>query len=368
MKKVLKISIFLFLSAVVLGLALFFGIKYYNEQQAQKKEQEQTFDRKPLDEASIFGDYVFEQVIREKIQNKDEPIDIESLAEITELDLSFNGKSTDEDKKIISLSGLKYFKGLKKLTIDRNMCSSFTGIEECVDLEYLSAQDCRFFNATQISLLTNLKYLNLRNNEIRSTEFIKTLKNLEYLNLSGCNITDFAFLSEVKMNSIKELYIASTGFNQMEWIYLLPNIERLDVSGNELNDELLAGIEILTKLEYLKASSQNIKSTAVFKDCKNLKTLISVSYTHLDVYKRQPHASTLSTVPPLSEIRALNFSVVEFIASSSRVFVLITKMVSYLFKIIALHLLPDYWKIPFGIFKAVCAIKALLHIGHYTTF
>ncbi|PWM45692.1 MAG: hypothetical protein DBX47_03890 [Clostridiales bacterium] len=303
MKKVLKISIFLFLSAVVLGLALFFGIKYYNEQQAQKKEQEQTFDRKPLDEASIFGDYVFEQVIREKIQNKDEPIDIESLAEITELDLSFNGKSTDEDKKIISLSGLKYFKGLKKLTIDRNMCSSFTGIEECVDLEYLSAQDCRFFNATQISLLTNLKYLNLRNNEIRSTEFIKTLKNLEYLNLSGCNITDFAFLSEVKMNSIKELYIASTGFNQMEWIYLLPNIERLDVSGNELNDELLAGIEILTKLEYLKASSQNIKSTAVFKDCKNLKTLI------LDV-NRITDISDLSSLKNLEELN-VNSNLIE---------------------------------------------------------
>ena len=60
----------------------------------------------------------------------------------------------------------------------------------------------------------------------------------------------------------------------MEWIYLLSGLEKLDVSGNELNDELLVGLELLTNLKYFKASSQNIETMKVFTDCKNLKTLI----------------------------------------------------------------------------------------------
>ena len=230
MRKVLKISIFLFFSAIVLSVALFFGIKYFSDRKEENKENEQTFDRTPLDADSVFGDYIFEKIVRETLSLPEGEIDFDVLAEITELDLSFEGASLDENNKIQSLSGLKHFTGLKKLIVDNNMFSSLSGIEACSGLEYLSAQGCRIYSATELENLTELRFLKLKNNEITDTSFLSNLTNLEYLNLSGCPISDLEFLAETSLPNLKELYIASTGFTEMEWIYLLSGLEKLDVS------------------------------------------------------------------------------------------------------------------------------------------
>lgn len=101
MKKILKIGI-LFLIVFALAVAAFAAYTLLKKDDAPKSD-ETVFDRAPLDKDSVFGDYVFEEKVRDALNlGKEDKIDTAKLLSVTELDLSYNGPSTTTDYCILS--------------------------------------------------------------------------------------------------------------------------------------------------------------------------------------------------------------------------------------------------------------------------
>ena len=74
MKKILKIGI-LFLIVFALAVAAFAAYKLLKKDDAPKSD-ETVFDRAPLDKDSVFGDYVFEEKVRDALNlGKEDKID-----------------------------------------------------------------------------------------------------------------------------------------------------------------------------------------------------------------------------------------------------------------------------------------------------
>ena len=176
MKKILKLGI-LFLAVFALAAATFAAVTLLKDDTAEE-DPETGFSRTELDAASVFGDYVFEEKVRQAVGlGKNEEIDLAGLASVTELDLTYTGSSTTSDSCVLSLDGLKYFTGLTRLVIDGNDVKNLDPVSYCKDLISFSAQGCSLTDekAGAVRKLPGLVFLNLKANSLSDLSFLSYL-------------------------------------------------------------------------------------------------------------------------------------------------------------------------------------------------
>ena len=169
MKKALKLSIFFLAVAIIATVAIIIIIKNNDDKPTTKQEEQ--INRSPLDEASIFHDYVFEQIVRRVLTLPEGEIDTEALKQVTQLDLS-GPTTTDTSVKIQNLYGLRYFPNLTDLVLDYNAFETLNGIEKLTKLKTLSLEYCRINDATILKNLPNMEEMSLKNKKIIDFSFI----------------------------------------------------------------------------------------------------------------------------------------------------------------------------------------------------
>lgn len=274
MKKILKIGI-LFLIVFALAVAAFAAYKLLKKDDAPKSD-ETVFDRAPLDKASVFGDYVFEEKVRDALNlGKEDKIDTAKLSSVTELDLSYNGPSTTTDYCVLSLDGLKYFPSLNTLVIDGNDVKSLEPVAKCTSLISFSAQGCSLDNAKAEPLkrLSGLVYLNVKENSLTDLSLLSYLPKLQILNVGQNELASDKIFAEASLPELKRLYVNASGLTSIESISRLRTLEYLDISGLSLYDKDIACLQNLTNLQTLVCRSNTVREGTVFNSLPNLKIL-----------------------------------------------------------------------------------------------
>jgi len=288
MRKFLKLAVFFLLLAAI-ATGAFFLYRHFTEPVKDPPAEEPPFSRKELDKASPFGDYVFEQLVRELINVPEGDMDLDSLKSITELDLTNSGALIDKDYTVNSLEGLKYFPSLKKLVADKNYITSLEGIESCTELEYLSVSSCLITDFSPVSELTKLKYLDISKNIIYSASgntdlsYLEKLSELEYLNIAQNEYVSFSGLADCELSELKTLIAASNDCEDLTEIFKLTQLEILDISNLGLHS--VEGIGALDSLRVLNCgSNEQITDLSPLADCKSL-TELDASVNNLEDLK-----------------------------------------------------------------------------------
>lgn len=296
MKKILKIGI-LFLIVFALIIAAF-GVYKLLKNDDSKQDEKPDFDRTELDRASVFGDYVFEEKVRQLLGlGKDDEIDTASLSSITELDLTYNGQSSTTDSCILSVEGLKYFPSLNELVLDGNRLKSIDPVAKCASLISFSAQGCSLDDQKTAPLkqLSGLVYLNIKDNSITDLSFLAYLPKLQILNIAQNDLSSDGIFAEVSLPDLKRLFVNASGLTSIENISRLRTLEYLDISGLSFHDSDIACLKNLTNLTTVVCRSNTIREGAVFNELPNLKVL--------NLYNNEIHdLSTLSGCTKLEEL------------------------------------------------------------------
>ncbi len=274
MKKILKLGI-LFLAVFALAAAIFAAVTLLKDDTAEEGP-ETVFSRTELDAASVFGDYVFEEKVRQAVGlGKNEEIDLAGLASVTELDLTYTGSSTTSDSCVLSLDGLKYFTGLTRLVIDGNDVKNLDPVSYCKDLISFSAQGCSLTDekAGAVRKLPGLVFLNLKANSLSDLSFLSYLPKLRILNIGQNELTDDGVFAEISLPELKTLYINASGLSSIENIARLRTLEYLDISGLSLYDADIACLRNLTNLTTVVCRSNTVRKGTVFAELPNLRSL-----------------------------------------------------------------------------------------------
>ena len=126
-------------------------------------------------------------------------------------DVLFEYYYLESDKRKISeetvfgnmetLNDIKYFRSLKRLTVNYNNVSDISGLENPTDLVHLDVGFNKIGDISALSNLINLEYLSLDHNNISDISVLSGLTKLSQLYLQDNPITDYSpvsFVDELK--------------------------------------------------------------------------------------------------------------------------------------------------------------------------
>jgi Leucine-rich repeat (LRR) protein len=159
----------------------------------------------PVDTTSVtFPDANLETVIREAIDKLEGPISVSDLESLVMLEAPGKG------------------------------ISDLTGLEYCLNLQYLGLWDSNISDISPLAGLLNLQGLELDGNNISDISPLAGLINLEYLNLLSNNISDISSL--ISLTNLRELWLAENSISDISALAGLFNLHTLDLADNNISD------------------------------------------------------------------------------------------------------------------------------------
>jgi len=178
--------------------------------------------------------------------------------------------------------------GLKSLDAREKSIKDITGLEYCINLEYLDLYKNHITDASPLSGLIKLKHLELGGNLITDASPLSRLTNLENLNLFGNQITDVSSLSG--LTNLKFLCLSINQITDASPLSGLTNLENLNLGANPITD--LSPLSGLIKLKILDLFKNQITDASSLSGFTNL--------TDLDLRENQ-----ITDVSPLSGLTNL---------------------------------------------------------------
>jgi len=163
-----------------------------------------------------FSDPNLEIVIRELLENPDQPISHHEVLSIVKLDAA--------DRNIAKLDGIQYLRNLSELDL----------------------RDNQIRDISPLSRLSHLSVLNLRGNAISDLSPISRLTNLSYLNIhSNPNISSIAPLSN--LTRLESLIMRNVPVgDEVDLLRNFPNLKKLNLRNTGLCDTAILG-ELMSK-------------------------------------------------------------------------------------------------------------------------
>ena len=224
-------------------------------------------------ECPVFEDYVLSYYDA----NGDGTLSTEEAAVVTDLVLTLDQSSDEEQEAITSLKGIKNFVNLVNLDCDGNLLTELdlSGLEK---LEYV---DCSYNNIATLNVsgCKSLKWIYAYMNNISKFYFegctnlviVQMWKNnLQTIDMSGMpELVYFDLrmnmLREAKFNNCPKLQIAAVGTNNLISLDLtgLPMLSSLGCYDNSIASLDVSG---LTKLDFLECYTNNIASLDLSKN------------------------------------------------------------------------------------------------------
>ncbi len=297
--------------AAVLGAGIFFGIRllkpapavvpaaveqYHAEISEPEYENEEYGDHEEADEADIYepapedvddiivwSDPALESCIREALLMPSGDIHESDVQHVTSLDLAGKG--------ITDISPLKYFTGLRQLTLENNEIYDISALAELTSLEDLSLRSNHISDISALSGMYALQKLSLRENEIYDITPLSGLSNLKELFIGYNRIADISPLSGLSslvdframknalidisvVRCFTELCYLDLGDNAIYDISPVESLFKLTdlyLCNNDIDD--ISPVRSLTGLVSMRLDGNNIESIAVLKYCLDLEKL-----------------------------------------------------------------------------------------------
>lgn len=219
--------------------------------------------------------------------NGDEILTVSEAEQITKL--TVNPDTSKDDVKI--LKGIRYCKGLQRLTIQFQEVDDITELSYLTNLEYLNLYDNSITDITALSNLKKLKELDLGYNDIIDITALSALTNLEFLVLGHSQIDDLTALANLNklrilrvsnetidditalssLTSLEELTLWGLRINDISPLSKLKKLYALELGNNEISD--IMALEGLTELKYLYLQDNNISDLSALKNLTKLEYL-----------------------------------------------------------------------------------------------
>ncbi|MBQ9449460.1 MAG: leucine-rich repeat domain-containing protein [Acholeplasmatales bacterium] len=118
---------------------------------------------------------------------------------------STNTKLYIRSRGIYSLVGLRYFKQLKTLDLEKNKITNIEDLAELTELTYIDLNSNNLTDLSALKYLDKLSTLTFGSNQVTSIEPIRNLVNLTRLRTSGNNIVDFSPVQDLV--KLRNLYV-----------------------------------------------------------------------------------------------------------------------------------------------------------------
>jgi len=192
------------------------GVAFSAEAQYDMEELEDT----SLSYAGLIPDSNLEAVIRETIGKPE--------GDITDIDLQ----------------------GISKLDGTSRDIANLTGLEYCINLQYLELHQNQISNISAVSGLTKLVRLWLSYNQISDISAVSGLTNLTDLNLIDNQISDISAVSGLA-TELTRLELGSNQISDISYLANLTNLTWLTLNANQISDGDISVLSGLTKLESL---------------------------------------------------------------------------------------------------------------------
>ena len=180
---------------------------------------------------------------------------------------------------------------LTSLYLSFSEITNLEGIQNCINLEYLSLGGNNISDIKPLSNLVNLSELHLANNNISDIKPLSNLVNLTELYLANNNISDIRPLSNL-VNLIG-LDLSNNNINEISTLSKLVNLTYLCLDMNEIS--YLGGIQNCINLKFLELPENNISD---IKPLSNLVNLIGLDLSNNNIND----ISILSKLTNLSEL------------------------------------------------------------------
>jgi Leucine-rich repeat (LRR) protein len=144
-----------------------------------------------------------------------------------------------------------------------------TGLEYCINLQYLDLVSNQIIDIGAVSGLTNLQILYLSANQIIDITAVSGLTNLQILFLDGNQISDITVVA-----GLTKLYHLELGANQISDITAvagLTNLQKLCLGFNQISD--ITAVSGLTNLQFLDFGGSRISDITAVAGLTNLQEL-----------------------------------------------------------------------------------------------
>ncbi len=212
-------------------------------------------------EEVTFPDPNLEAAIREALNKQEGAITEEDLAGLTELDASERG--------IIDLTGIEYCINLEWLDLRGNQITDISLLSNLTNLQTLWSDHNQISDITPLSILTNLQWLGLSSNQISDIGPLIGLTNLWGLSLSGNQISDFSPLSE--LTNLQWLNLRDNQISDIRPLSSLTNLQELWLDWNPISD--FTPLSNLTNLQALNLWGLQITDISPLSNLTNLQVL-----------------------------------------------------------------------------------------------
>jgi len=177
-------------------------------------------------------------------------LDRNLITEITNLDNLRNLELLNlSDNTISRLKNLGNLCKLKTLNLSLNHIEIISGLENLEKLISLHLNDNRISHISGLKRLVNLKVLSLSNNIIENIDNLDNLTELNKLEISNNKIETFDGLENLK--NLQELFIDKNHIKQMEGINNLESLIILFLENNDIKDFKLSYIDNLKNLNFI---------------------------------------------------------------------------------------------------------------------
>jgi len=209
------------------------------------------------DSVVAFADGHLEAAIREAIDKPTGDIYESDLVGLTTLDA--------EGESISDLSGIEYCVDLEWLHLGRNAISDVSALQDLTKLEYLHLGSNNLSDISALSGLTNLWHLGVNENRLDDGDLsaLSRMHNLEELYIylhSG--ITDISCLSD--LDSLKLLNVGDCNITCITGLEEISSLRELRLNGNAMDLQCLDSPARQT-LDALIAAGVNVTYTSRFR-------------------------------------------------------------------------------------------------------
>lgn len=189
------------------------------------------------------------------------------------------------------LSDLRYFTGLRSLTIQNVSGMDFTVLNQLPTLEYLDLSGCTISSHSleAIGSLVELRTLKLNTCALTDLTPLGSLTNLTELDLANNSITDIGVLS--LLLNLETLSLANNPVSSIAGLSTCSNLRSLDISSCSVVS--LSALSGKRQLETLLAPNNQIAGLSDLADCWSL-SVIDVQSNHI------PDISVLAGLPALT--------------------------------------------------------------------
>jgi internalin A len=215
-----------------------------------------------------FNDKNLEKAVRDVLSKPTGNILKSSAEQVGELDLS--------EREITDITPLKYFTGLRTLTLDSNQITDITALSALKNLEELYLNGNQIKDISSLTNLINLKKVHLDNNLITDVSPLGKLAGLEELSLAGNRVDNInAFGSP---NGLKYLNLSSNRISDISSLSMLTNLTSLFIDNNLITD--ISPVKNMSKLSQLIASFNKIKDIGQLNGMPKL-VMVSLSWNDI---------------------------------------------------------------------------------------